>query len=248
MLEYREALELGDTRWYTLPNREVTTKNCYHECLSEADFLTLNNKDMDSVMKYFLGSEEKLSEKVLKCELSDEDKEFEKMYQMEVVNPRRLMIMMRCEVKQGKPRGYTSGLLEAALEQRAGHREKMSPEEYEAVSLFVKWRDGGLLTERETVTINRYLNLGKGEQIMSDPVVVKQEKGNLQGEQFPLSTPQDQGMPGGVSLDIRESGEQLRLGLGNLVLGKWMAFRMSPSGGRRKRQSLSLRMEKVIWK
>jgi hypothetical protein len=115
-------------------------------------FLTLNNKDLDTVKKtvkrYFLRSDnedkDSDSETELKHELSDEDKEFEENYKLEPVSSYRLMTMMRCEVKHGRAEGETKALLEAALEHRTSHPEEVGPVESKAVSLFIKWMNSRL--------------------------------------------------------------------------------------------------------
>ena len=106
-----------------------------------------------------------------------------------IIKPLKLKIMMRSEVKYGKTKGPNRRLLEEALDQRTKDRDSMSPEEEKAVGIFMDWRIRGQITKDEAIFINRYLNLGEGDQIEAGYFDGDEERVSIQDGELSPKTP-----------------------------------------------------------
>jgi hypothetical protein len=134
-----------------------------------------------------------------------------------VVNPIKLKVMMRGEVLDGKPKGPNGRLLEDTLEQRASNPESMSVEEEKAVGIFMDWRVGGQISPEEADYLNRYLDLGLGEQIEAGQYEEELERFSVQSGEMSPKTPLGLSLPfreaGSVdeTRDVREGGKRRKL-------------------------------------
>jgi hypothetical protein len=93
----------------------------------------------------------------------------------------------------------------------------MSREEEKAVGIFMDWRVGGQVSTEEADYLNKYLDLGYGEQIEGGQYEEELERLSVQSGEMSLKTPSGLGLPfmeaGSLddTRDIREGGKRRRL-------------------------------------